>query len=75
LVANRQGETEYGRNLVRKLQPKLVKNLGAAKIKVCEMDEKTKDVFAKKTKSVHKMFRKRSSAKGKKLLDLVEKNR
>lgn len=75
LVANREGETDYGRKLVRKLQPKLVKNLSAAKIKVCEMDEKTKDEFAAKTKSVHKMFRKRSSAKGKKLLDLVEKNR
>ncbi len=75
LLANREGETDYGRKMVRGLQPKLVKNLGAAKITVCEMDDKTKDVFAAKTKSVHKMFRKRSSKKGQKLLDIVEKNR
>jgi tripartite ATP-independent transporter DctP family solute receptor len=75
LLADRQKETDYGRKLVRKLHPKLVQNLEAAGIKVCKMSDEQKKTFAKKTKSVHKMFRKKSGKKGAKLLDIVEKNK
>lgn len=75
LLADRQKETDYGRKLVRKLHPKLVQNLEAAGIEVCKLSAEQKKVFAKKTKSVHKMFRKKAGKKGAKLLDIVEKNK
>ncbi len=75
LLADRQAEADRGRKMVRKLHPKLVKNLGAMKIKVCEMTPAQKAEFKKKTKSVHKMFRKRAGKSGAALLDIVEKNR
>ena len=75
LLADRQKETDYGRDLVRKLHPKLVKNLEAAKITVCKITPAQKAEFANKTKSVHEMFRKRAGKKGAALLDIVEKNR
>lgn len=75
LLANREAETKHGRELVRKLHPKLVQNLKAAKITVCELDGDKKSVFATKTKPVHATFRKKVGKKGAKLLDLVEKNR
>ncbi|MEZ4460115.1 MAG: TRAP transporter substrate-binding protein [bacterium] len=75
LLANREGETKSGRDLVRKLEPKLIENLKAAKITVCEMTPEQKKTFAAKSKKVHDMFRKRVGKKGAKLLDIVEKNR
>lgn len=75
LVADKQKETEYGRGLVRKLHPKLVKNLGAAGIKVCKVSDAEKAVFAKRATKVHDMFRKKAGKKGAKLLDIVLKNR
>jgi len=49
LVADRKGETKRGRALVRKLQPKLLKNLERAKIKVCKLSDAEKAAFSKKT--------------------------
>lgn len=72
LVADREKETKYGRSLVRKLHPKLVANLEAAKLKVCKLSDAEKAEFANKTKSVHKTFRKRVGKEGAKLLDLIE---
>jgi TRAP-type C4-dicarboxylate transport system substrate-binding protein len=75
LVRNGAEESKVGRKGVRKLHPKLVKNLEAAKISVCRLTADEKRVFAEKTKSVHQLFRKRVGKKGASLLDLVEKNR
>ena len=75
LVADRQKETDYGRKLVRKLHPKLVSNLEKAGLTMCKLTDAEKATFAKKTKTVHKMFRKRAGKKGGKLLDIVEKNK
>ncbi len=75
LLANREQETKSGRDMVRKLNPKLIQNLKAANITVCEMSADQKKTFAAKSKSVHAMFRKRVGKKGAKLLDLIEKNR
>lgn len=75
LVADREKETEYGRKLVRLLHPKLVQNLEAAGITVCNLSAEEKKAFADKTKSVHEMFRKKAGKKGAKLLDIVESNR
>ena len=75
LLADRQKETDYGRDLVRKLHPKLVENLKAAGMTVCELSDAEKAEFAKKAKSVHDMFRKKSGKKGAALLDIVEKNK
>lgn len=75
LVANRQKETDYGRDLVRKLHPKLVQNLKAAGITVCEVSDAEKAVFAKQAEKVHKMFRDKTGKKGAALLDIVLKNR
>jgi tripartite ATP-independent transporter DctP family solute receptor len=74
LLAERKKETEYGRKLVRALQPKLVKNLKAAGMTVCELDSKQKKAFAKDAKKVHELFRKRAGKKGAKLLDIVQKH-
>ncbi len=75
LLADRQKETDYGRNLVRKLHPKLVENLQAAGLTVCTLTDEEKKAFAAKTKPVHKQFRKKGGKDGGKLLDIVEKNR
>lgn len=75
LTADRQGETNRGRALVRKLQPKLIDNLKRAKVTVCQLSAAEKAEFAKKTKSVHDLFRKRVGERGAKLLDIVEKNK
>lgn len=75
LVADRKGETKRGRALVRKLQPKLLENLERAKITVCKLSDAEKKGFAKKTESVHKLFRKRVGERGAKLLDIVKKNK
>lgn len=75
LLANREQETATGRDLVRKLHPKLVANLEAASIKVCQVTPEQRKTFAEKTKSVHGLFRKRVGKKGADLLDIVEKNR
>jgi tripartite ATP-independent transporter DctP family solute receptor len=74
LLDDRKKETEYGRKLVRALEPKLVKNLEATGIKVCELSDAEKKVFAKDAKKVHKLFRKRAGERGGKLLDIIEKN-
>jgi TRAP-type transport system periplasmic protein len=74
LMADQKKETEYGRKLVRALQPKLIKNLEAADIKVCKLSDDDKKDFAKKSKKVHKLFRERAGKKGGKLLDIVEKH-
>ena len=75
LVADRKKETEYGRNLVRKLAPKLVDNLKAAGIKVCAVSDAEKAAFAKRATKVHDMFRKKTGKKGAELLDIALKNR
>lgn len=75
LVADRQKETEYGRDLVRKLHPKLVKNLEAAGITVCTLTDAERAVFAKRATAVHDMFREKGGKKGAELLDIVLKNR
>lgn len=75
LLADREKETSYGRNLVRKLHPKLVKNLEAAGITVCKVSDEEKAVFAKRAEKVQQMYRKKYGKKGAKLLDLVLKNR
>lgn len=74
LLADRKKETEYGRKLVRALQPKLVKNLKAAGVTVCELDSEQRKAFAKDAEKVHKLFRKRAGKKGAKLLDIVKKH-
>jgi len=75
LLADRQKETDYGRDLVRKLHPKLVENLKAAGMTVCSLSAAEKAEFAKKSKPVHDMFRKKAGKKGAALLDIVEKNK
>ena len=75
LLADRQKETEYGRDLVRKLHPKLVKNLEAAGITVCQVSDAEKAAFAKQATKVHDMFRNKAGKKGAALLDIVMKNR
>jgi tripartite ATP-independent transporter DctP family solute receptor len=75
LLANREKETEYGRRLVRALQPKLIKNLKATGMTVCELSDAQKKPFAEKAEEVHKMFRKRTGKKGSELLDIIKKNK
>jgi len=75
LLADRQKETDTGRDLVRKLHPKLVQNLEASNIKVCPVTAAQRAAFADKTKSVHALFRQRVGKKGANLLDIIEKNR
>lgn len=73
LVSDRKKETEYGRKMVRALNPKLIDNLGNAGLKVCRLSDAEKAAFAKKSKPVHELFRKRVGKKGAELLDIVEK--
>lgn len=75
LLADRKKETDMGRDLVRKLHPKLVQNLEASNIKVCSVTPAQRKAFADKTKSVHNLFKKRVGKKGANLLDIIEKNR
>lgn len=75
LLADREKETKYGRDLVRKLHPKLVQNLKAAGLTVCELTPEERAVFAKRAEKVQDMFRKKGGKKGAKLLDIVLKNR
>lgn len=75
LLADRQKETDYGRDLVRKLHPKLVDNLKAAGLTVCEVTPAERAEFAKRSLKVHEMFRKKGGKKGADLLDLILKNR
>lgn len=74
LLADREAETKRGRKMVRRIKPKLLKNLAAFKIEVCEMTPAQKAVFRKKTKGVHKSFRKKVGKKGAQLLNIIEKN-
>jgi TRAP-type transport system periplasmic protein len=73
LLANREAETTQGRRMVRALNPRLVDNLKAARITVCELTAEEKAEFARQSKPVHAMFRQRAGAKGAELLDLIEK--
>ncbi len=45
------------------------------KIEVCEMTPAQKAVFRKKTKGVHKSFRKKVGKKGAELLSIIEKSK
>lgn len=73
LLANQKAETDAGRKGVRALNPKLVQNLKAAKIEVCQLTPEQKAVFAKASERVHTKFRKDVGKKGAELLDIVVK--
>ncbi len=74
LLDGRVEETKKGRDSIRKLTPKLLKSLEEKGITVYRMTPAEKAVFAKKTKKVHADFKKKVGGKGKKMLEIIEKN-
>ena len=75
LLSDRVEETKAGRDSIRALTPKLLKSLAAKGITVYEMTPAEKAVFASKTKKVHADFKKKVGGKGKKMLEIIEKNK
>jgi TRAP-type transport system periplasmic protein len=75
LLDGRVEETKKGRQAIRKLTPKLLKSLEAKGITVYKMTPAEKAVFAKKTRKVHADFKKKVGGKGKKMLEIIEKNK
>ncbi len=75
VTSARKEETAYGRKLVRRLHPKLVKNLEKAGLKICKITPAERKAFAKMTKKVHAKFKKKTGAKGTKLLNIINKNK
>jgi TRAP-type transport system periplasmic protein len=73
LTANRAEETAFGRNLIRKLNEPLLKNLTEAGITVRKLSPDERAAFAKAAKPVHTKIRAALSAEGKALFDLIEK--
>jgi tripartite ATP-independent transporter DctP family solute receptor len=73
LVGSRPEETNYGRQLIRKLNDPLLKNLGEAGITVTRLSDAEKAAFAKATEPVYKKIRDGQSAEGKALYDLIMK--
>jgi TRAP-type transport system periplasmic protein len=71
LLADRKSETEKGRKLIRAIEPKLVENLKASKIEVCELTSAERAEFAKRSKVVHEKFKKQGGKRGAELLKLV----
>lgn len=65
--------TNYGRKLIRKINKPLIANMKSAGIKVIEPTPAQVALFAKATRKVHKSYRRRLSAKGRKLLDAIYK--
>jgi TRAP-type C4-dicarboxylate transport system substrate-binding protein len=75
LLAEREAETVRGRKLIRAIEPKLVDNLKAAKIEICELSAAERGEFVKRVKPVYDKFRKEGGKRGVELLDLVLKNK
>lgn len=76
LLSNRVEETKRGRVDIRKLGPALIGQMSGKGIKVYNMTDAEKGVFASKTKGVYDEFRKRNAKnKGPKLLDLILKSK
>ncbi len=75
LMDGRKAETKKGRQSVRKLTPKLLESLEAKGVTVYRMTAAQKAKFASKTKKVHAEFKKKVGGKGKKMLEIIEKNK
>lgn len=75
LLSQRAEETKRGRDLIRAIEPKLVTNLKASKIEVCELTAAERAEFVKRSKVVHDKFKKQGGKRGAELLDLVNKNK
>jgi TRAP-type C4-dicarboxylate transport system substrate-binding protein len=75
LLSEREAETERGRKLIRAIEPKLIQNLGAAKIEVCELTAAERGEFVKRAKTIQDKFRKQGGKRGAELLELVLKNK
>jgi tripartite ATP-independent transporter DctP family solute receptor len=67
--------TSYGRKLIRKLDRPLLNNLKSAGIQLIELTPVQRAAFAKKTKGVHQIIRRRLGADGRKLLELINKEK
>lgn len=73
LMANRTEETAYGRQLIRKLNEPLLKNLQESGIELHRLTPEQKAAFAKATRPVYAKIRAQLSPEGKQLYDLIEK--
>ena len=69
-LADRQGDSKYGRDLVRALTPALRENFAAAKIQTYEPSKEELAAFRKATAKTHDQFRKKF---GKELLNVIKK--
>jgi len=73
LLGDHKAEAAYHRKQVRAMNPILVKNFGAAGVKVHKSTDAERKAFAKATRVAHDKFKKKQSGKGAKLLSAIEK--
>ncbi len=73
LMGDPKAEAEYHRKKVRAMNPILVKNFGAAGVKVHESTSSERKAFAAATRVAHDKFKKKQKGKGAKLLASIEK--